>query len=38
MYRGEIVEQGATEEVFNAPKHPHTCALLAAVPPDATAA
>jgi peptide/nickel transport system ATP-binding protein len=38
MYRGEIVEQGSTEAIFAAPKHPHTRALLAAVPPDATAA
>jgi peptide/nickel transport system ATP-binding protein len=34
MYRGEIVEQGATERVFADPQHPHTRALLAAVPPD----
>jgi peptide/nickel transport system ATP-binding protein len=35
MFRGEIVEQGATEAVFANPQHPHTRALLASVPPDA---
>jgi peptide/nickel transport system ATP-binding protein len=38
MYLGRIVEQGTREEVLNAPKHPYTQALLAAVPeiePDA---
>jgi len=34
MYRGEIVEQGPTDAVFADPRHPHTRALLAAVPPD----
>ncbi len=32
MYLGRIVEQGPTEEVVSAPKHPYTRALLSAVP------
>lgn len=32
MYLGEIIEIGETEEIFNAPKHPYTKALLSAVP------
>jgi ABC-type dipeptide/oligopeptide/nickel transport system ATPase component len=35
MYRGEIVEQGPIDSIFADPQHPHTRALLAAVPPDA---
>ncbi|MFL6799157.1 MAG: dipeptide ABC transporter ATP-binding protein [Xanthobacteraceae bacterium] len=34
MYHGEIVEQGRTDEVFRAPKHPYTRALLDSVPPE----
>ncbi len=32
MYLGQIMERGATEEIFNPPYHPYTEALLAAVP------
>ncbi len=32
MYLGELVEQGATREVLEAPLHPYTAALIAAVP------
>ncbi|MDH1300257.1 dipeptide ABC transporter ATP-binding protein [Achromobacter aegrifaciens] len=32
MLRGKKVEQGTVDEIFNAPKHPYTRALLAAVP------
>jgi peptide/nickel transport system ATP-binding protein len=35
MYRGEIVEQGATEEIFAYAQHPHTRALLDAAPAEA---
>ncbi|NRD18470.1 ABC transporter ATP-binding protein [Winogradskyella eckloniae] len=32
MYKGEIVEQGTTTAIFNAPKHNYTKALIAARP------
>jgi oligopeptide/dipeptide ABC transporter ATP-binding protein len=32
MYLGRIMEHGDTEEVFGAPRHPYTRALLSAVP------
>ncbi len=32
MYRGEAVESGRVEDIFRAPQHPYTRALLAAVP------
>src|SRR2546426_5813502 len=32
MYLGRIVELAETDEIFNAPKHPYTAALLSAVP------
>jgi oligopeptide/dipeptide ABC transporter ATP-binding protein len=34
MFRGEIVEQGSTDEVFTNPQHSYTRALLGAVPAD----
>jgi peptide/nickel transport system ATP-binding protein len=32
MYAGQIVEQGATEDVFREPRHPYTSLLLNSVP------
>ncbi|MBJ6035157.1 ATP-binding cassette domain-containing protein, partial [Salmonella enterica subsp. enterica serovar Bovismorbificans] len=32
MYQGEAVETGSVEQIFHAPQHPYTKALLAAVP------
>jgi peptide/nickel transport system ATP-binding protein len=38
MYLGRLVEIGGVEEIFRAPSHPYTAALLSAVPrPDPTA-
>lgn len=33
MYQGRIVETGGREQIFSAPAHPYTRALLAAIPP-----
>ncbi len=33
LYGGRIVEQGQVDEVFSAPRHPYTRALLDAIPP-----
>lgn len=32
MYLGKVVEMGAIEQIFSAPKHPYTQSLLAAIP------
>jgi peptide/nickel transport system ATP-binding protein len=37
MYRGEIVEEGTVDDVYNFPSHPYTEALISAIPnPDPT--
>ncbi len=33
MYKGEIVEQGPVEQIFNNPQHPYTKGLIACRPP-----
>jgi peptide/nickel transport system ATP-binding protein len=33
MYGGHVVEEGATQEVFERPRHPYTLGLLDAIPP-----
>ena len=33
MYKGRVVENGTTEQIFNQPQHPYTKALLACRPP-----
>jgi peptide/nickel transport system permease protein len=38
MYAGEIVETGPTAEVFAAPRHPYTAALLRSAPEEGGAA
>ena len=32
MYLGEVVEEGAVDEIFSNPRHPYTRALLASIP------
>lgn len=32
MYKGKIVEEGETEQVFNFPSHPYTKALISSIP------
>ena len=32
MYLGQVIEQGPSADIFNAPRHPYTRALLSAIP------
>jgi oligopeptide/dipeptide ABC transporter ATP-binding protein len=32
MYAGRVVEIGAVTQIFNAPRHPYTAALIASIP------
>jgi peptide/nickel transport system ATP-binding protein len=32
MYRGQVVEMGSRDDIFDRPRHPYTCLLLNAVP------
>jgi peptide/nickel transport system ATP-binding protein len=32
MYRGRVVEEGPSEQVFSRPRHPYTAALVASIP------
>ena len=34
MYAGEVVEEGPVDQVFTAPRHPYTAALIASMPED----
>ncbi|CAG0994006.1 Dipeptide transport ATP-binding protein DppD [Burkholderiales bacterium] len=36
MYAGQVMEERAADELFNAPQHPYTAALLAAMPERST--
>ena len=33
MYAGQVVESGATRDLYRAPQHPYTAALLGSIPP-----
>jgi peptide/nickel transport system ATP-binding protein len=33
MYAGTVVESGPVNDIFNAPKHPYTTALISSIPP-----